>query len=55
MNQEIVLKHDSMDSSYCSTNIFDYKQQQQQQQHLNTDSIVVADNVPIQPKPKSVG
>jgi hypothetical protein len=52
MNQEIVLKHDSMDSSYCSTNIFDYKQQQQ---HLNTDSIVVADNVPIQPKPKSVG
>ena len=53
MNQEIVLKHDSMDSSYCSTNIFDYKQQQQQ--HLNTDSIVVADNVPIQPKPKSAG
>ena len=40
------ISNDSMDSSYCSTNIFDHKQQQND---------ALADNVPLQAKPKSAG
>lgn len=53
------ISNDSMDSSYCSTNIFDYKsshnqhQQQQQQQQQHND--ILSDNVPLQAKPKSTG
>lgn len=41
------LSTDSMDSSYCSNNTFDYKTQ------VTND--LLADNIPLQVKPKSAG